>query len=113
MPSSGLFCLAIEATHNGAMYTVNQAVQASPVLASMFERVALSQSLFSLVLPHVPKPLHAQMAAGPVDEGVWCILISNPAVATKLRHLRPNLLAAVQAAGHPITDIRLKIRKPQ
>jgi hypothetical protein len=95
------------------MYTVNQAVQASPVLASMFERVALSQALFQLVLPFVPKPLQAQMAAGPVDAGVWCILITNPAVATKLRHLRPHLLAAVQAAGHPISDIRLKIRKPQ
>ena len=99
--------------HNDPMYTVNQAVQASPVLASMFERVAMSQTLFRLVLPHVPASLHAQMAAGPVDEGSWCILITNPAVATKLRHLRPNLLAAVQAAGHPITDIRLKIRKPQ
>ena len=95
------------------MFTVNQAVQASPVLSSMFERVAYSQSLFSLVLPQVPPSLHGQMAAGPVDEGVWCILITNPAVATKLRHLRPNLLAAVQSAGHPITDIRLKIRKPQ
>jgi hypothetical protein len=95
------------------MYTVNQAVQASPVLASMFERVAYSQNLFNLVLSQVPPSLHAQIAAGPVDEGVWCILITNPAVATKLRHLRPNLLAAVQAAGHPITEIRLKIRKPQ
>jgi hypothetical protein len=95
------------------MFTVNQAVQASPVLASMFERVAYSQNLLSLVLPQVPTSLHGQMAAGPVDEGVWCILITNPAVATKLRHLRPNLLAAVQAAGHPITEIRLKIRKPQ
>lgn len=95
------------------MFTVNQAVQSSPVLASMVERVALSQALLRAVLPHVPASLHSQMAAGPVDEGVWCILISNPAVATKLRHLRPNLLAAVQAAGHPVSDIRLKIRKPQ
>lgn len=95
------------------MYTVNQAVQASPVLANMVERVALSQSLFQRVLPHVPPALHSQIAAGPVDQGVWCILITNPAVATKLRHLRPTLIAALQAAGHPITDIRLKIRKPQ
>ena len=95
------------------MYTVNQAVQASPVLANMVERVALSQSLFQRVLPYVPPALHSQIAAGPVDQGVWCILITNPAAATKLRHLRPTLLTALQAAGHPITDIRLKIRKPQ
>ena len=99
--------------HNEAMFTVNQAVQYSPVLASMVERVAQSQTLLRLVMAQVPSPLHAHMAAGPVDDGVWCILITNPAVATKLRHLRPNLLAAVQAEGHPITDIRLKIRKPQ
>ena len=95
------------------MFTVNQAVQSSSVLASMVERVAVSQALLRVVLPHVPTSLHPQMAAGPVDEGIWCILITNPAVATKLRHLRPNLLAAVQAAGHPVSDIRLKIRKPQ
>lgn len=95
------------------MFTLNQAAQASPVLAAIAERIRLSQTLLRIVLPLVPPGLRSQLAAGPLEGSQWCVLVTNAAVATKLRHLRPAVLAALRSAGHPIDEIRLKIRTPQ
>ena len=46
------------------------------------------------------------------DDGAWCLLVANPAAATKLRLLQPALLAALRVAGYSVPQLRIKVRKP-
>ena len=93
------------------MFSLQQAVRASPVLAEMAEKVRLSQRLLELVRPHIPPALRPHVQAGPVDEQSWCLLVSNPAVGTKLKLLTPALLAALRVNGQNIHHLRIKIQK--
>ena len=92
------------------MYSLEQAVRASPILSQVAQRVELSRQLLALVQPLLPAPLRPHVQAGPVDEAAWCLLVANPAVATKLKQLSPALLAAIQQAGHPVARLRIKVR---
>ncbi len=57
----------------------------------------------------LPTTMRASVKAGPIDGETWCLLISNNAAAAKLRQLVPALQARLQANGHKITSIRLKL----
>jgi hypothetical protein len=92
------------------IFSLHQAVEASPVLAHMAQRVRLSQHMLDVVRPLLPPGLRPQIQAGPVDEDSWCLLVSNPAVATKLKQLAPALLAALRTDGQPVQRLRIKIR---
>ena len=94
------------------MIPLEQAVRASSVLSAITQRVAQSQQLLRLVLPLLPPPLRDQVSAGALDDGVWCLLVHNPAVGSKLRQLAPALLQALQASGQPVNALRFKVRKP-
>jgi len=94
------------------MIPLEQAVRASSVLSAITQRVAQSQQLLRLVLPLLPPPLRDQVSAGPLDDGVWCLLVHTPAVGSKLRQLAPALLQALQASGQPVSALRFKVRKP-
>ena len=94
------------------MYSLQQAVRASPVLAQMAERVRLSQHLLEVVRPHVPPGLRDQIQAGPLDGDAWCVFVRNTAVATKLRLLTPALLAALRVDGQTIQQLRVKVQRP-
>jgi hypothetical protein len=92
------------------MYSLEQAVRASPVLSQVAQRVELSRRLMEVIRPLLPAPLRPHVQAGPVDDEAWCLLVANPAVATKLKQLSPALLAAIQQAGHAIPRLRIKVR---
>lgn len=98
------------ADDNRAMFSLQQAVNASPALAQVAERVRLSQRMLEVVRPHLPPALRQQVQAGPVEEHSWCLLVSNPAVGTKLKQLTPALLAALRNDGQTITQLRIKVR---
>jgi len=95
------------------MFSLQQAVQASPALARMAERVRQSQAMLKTVQPHLPAGLRPWVQAGPVDDdGSWCLLVANPAAGSKLRQLAPALVAALRVAGYPVPQLRIKVRKP-
>ena len=93
------------------MIPLEQAVRASTVLSAITQRVAQSQQLLRLTLPLLPPPLRDQVAAGPLDDGVWCVLVNNPAASSKLRQLAPTLLQALQGSGQPVASLRIKVRQ--
>jgi len=93
------------------MFSLQQAVHASPVLAEMAAKVRLSQHLLTVVSPHIPVALRQHVQAGPVDDNSWCLLVMNPAVGTKLKLLTPALLAALRTDGQNISQLRIKIQK--
>ena len=42
----------------------------------------------------------------------WGLLVPHNAAAAKLRQLLPALMAALEAAGHPVPAIRVKVLRP-
>jgi hypothetical protein len=45
-----------------------------------------------------------------VDDESWCLLVSNPAVGSKLRQLAPALLTTLQRGGFSVQRLRFKVR---
>lgn len=68
-----------------------------------------SSDLLKIVELLLPAAMRASVKAGPIDGETWCLLISSNAAAAKLRQLLPSLQARLQANGHNITVIRLKL----
>lgn len=92
------------------MFSLQQAVTASPVLAQMAQRVQRSQAMLKAIRPHVPAGLMAGLQAGPVDDDSWCLLVRNPAAANKLKLLTPTLMAALRQAGLGVARLRIKVQ---
>lgn len=95
------------------MIALQQAVRASTVLAAVLQRAAQSQAMLEAVRPLLPPGLRPQVAAGPLEDGLWCVLVEHSAAHSKLRLLAPTLLAALQQAGYAVTDLRVKVRPPR
>ena len=89
--------------------TFNQAVENSPSLARLAGMVRESSDLLKSVELLLPAAMRASVKAGPIDGETWCLLISSNAAAAKLRQLLPAFQARLQADGHNITTIRLKL----
>lgn len=90
---------------------IEQAVAQAPGLQHLVERAQQSAARLDTVRPLLPAGLRAQVAAGPLDEDSWCLLVPHHAAAAKLRQMLPLLLQALQQAGEPVARIRVKIRK--
>jgi hypothetical protein len=89
--------------------SVVQAVQRAPSLAGLAQLAERSANCLKLVTPLIPPPMRAAVQAGPLDDGQWCLIVANSAVAAKLRQLLPALAAHLRTRGHDISEIRIKI----
>ena len=92
-------------------WTVLQASQESPTLARLSELAADSTARLQCVAPLLPAALRNSIKAGPIEEGVWCLVLDNSAAAAKLRQLIPAMTAQLRIKGWDVTDIRLKISR--
>ncbi len=88
---------------------VMQAVQAAPTLARLVIAAQSSAQCLQVVGHLLPAAMHSGVQAGPIDDGQWCLLVANSAVAAKLRQLTPTLLAHLRTQGYAITTIRIKM----
>ena len=86
--------------------TVEQAVSAAPSLARLASLARESGDRLAAILPLVP----AGLRPGPIEDGVWCLLVPNNAAAAKLRQLAPALQAHLRSGGWQVTSIRLKVQ---
>jgi hypothetical protein len=91
--------------------TLQQAAVQAPVLARLSglaresgERLRLCESL-------IPPMLRASIKPGPVTGSDWCLLVTNNAVAAKLRQLLPALAAHLRSRGADVQTIRVKVLK--
>lgn len=98
------------ATRSSAVFSLDEAVGAAPVLAQLRERLALSERYLGLVRPLIPTTMRHQVKAGPVEGSQWCLLVGSAAASTKLRHLLPALQAALKQQGFEVTAIRIKVQ---
>lgn len=88
---------------------LQQAVQESPTFALLMGRVRDSSDRLQAIRSLLPTPLRAAIRAGPIEDGVWCLLVNSNAVAAKLRQLLPALQAHLNSKGLGVTAIRLKV----
>ncbi|MBS7807993.1 DUF721 domain-containing protein [Variovorax sp. PCZ-1] len=89
--------------------SVVQAVQRAPTLAGLAQLADQSAQCLRTVTPLIPAGMRSGIQAGPLNEGQWCMLAANSAVAAKLRQLTPALAAHLRTHGHDVRDIRIKI----
>ncbi|AOW12293.1 hypothetical protein LPB72_15185 [Hydrogenophaga crassostreae] len=92
------------------IFSLEQAAGAAPHLALLTERIRISQNYLSEIQHLIPAPLRRHIKAGPLDEGTWCLLVSNAAVSTKVRQLLPVLLRLLTQNGAQVTAIRIKVQ---
>jgi hypothetical protein len=93
-----------------AALAVGEAMQASPALARLVDRLRESNAMFASILPILPPALRTSVRPGPLDEAGWSLLGANAAVAAKLRQLAPRIEERLRACGHAVAEVRIKVQ---
>lgn len=91
---------------------IKDAAKASLVLNNLTERMERSAQFLKDIQTLLPMGLRSQIKAGPVDEETWCLLVSNNAVASKLRQMTPDLERRLRDRGHLTIKVRIKMMNP-
>lgn len=104
----------MSAPHNRTRHalTVNDALGQSPTMQRLGVLITQSQSLLRGIAYLLPKLSPNAIRAGPIDEQGWCLLVSNAAVASKLRQLVPDIERHLLTSGIQPAKVRIKILKP-
>jgi hypothetical protein len=95
-----------------APISLQRALDRSDSLSNLAQRMLESQRRLEAVAPLLPAGLAREVRAGPIDEEGWSVLVSNAAVAAKLRHLLPRLDEALKAQSFRELPIRVRVRAP-
>jgi hypothetical protein len=86
------------------------AIAASDSLTSLAARLRESEQRLSAIAPLLPDNLAREVRPGPIDDEGWSLLVSNAAVAAKLRQLLPRLNEALRARSLRDLPIRVRLR---
>ncbi|MEI7515861.1 MAG: DciA family protein [Betaproteobacteria bacterium] len=90
--------------------SVLQAGLKSPTLARLADLSAQSEARRTCIDTLIPAMLRSSIKAGPIEDGVWCLVVDNTAVASKLRQLLPKLESHLRSKGWDVNAIRIKVR---
>ncbi|MFP5484249.1 MAG: DciA family protein [Gammaproteobacteria bacterium] len=90
--------------------TLQQAADASPMLAQLAALTRESSERLKAVESLVPPALRPALQAGPIEGTTWCIMVKSNAAAAKLRQLLPAMQAHLRSKGWQVNVIRLKIQ---
>lgn len=96
---------------SGAALRLDEALAAAPVLRRLGERMGQSSACLEAVRPLLPPGLRPAVQAGPIEDGVWCLIVPTPAAAGKIRQMLPLLLERLQSVPLPVCAIRLATRR--
>lgn len=91
--------------------SLSDAVRESPVLARLGMLATQSNLHLGTVKHLLPKGLAREVKAGALDEESWCLMVTNPASASKLRQLAPDIERHLLAAQKIDIKVRIKIFK--
>lgn len=89
---------------------IRQVLAHNEPLQRLQQRVKASNERLNAVRGCLPVPLLLHIKAGPLDDDHWTILVSNQAVAAKLRHFQPHIEAALQSQGWGPCILRIKVQ---
>ncbi len=88
------------------------ALAANDSLNSLGQRLRESQQRLEVIAALLPAALARELRPGPIDDEGWSVLVSNAAVAAKLRHWLPRLDEALKARSFRDLPIRVHVRAP-
>jgi hypothetical protein len=88
---------------------MTEALDGSEALGALLARVHESERRFGAITAALPPGLAPLLAAGPLDETGWTLLVRSGAAAAKLRQCLPTLQQALQAQGFSELPIRVKV----
>lgn len=86
------------------------ALARNETLASIAARMTESQNRLATIVGGLPPGLAREIRSGPIDDEGWTLLVSNAAVAAKLRHLLPHLQETLKSEGWRDLPIRVHVR---
>ena len=86
------------------------ALARNETLAGIEARMAESRNRLAAVAGGLPAGLAREIRSGPIDDEGWTLLVSNAAVAAKLRHLLPHLQQTLKSDGWRDLPIRVHVR---
>lgn len=88
-----------------------QASQANPGLARLMNLQRESAERLKAITALIPANLRSGVQAGPIDDAIWCLLVTNTTTAAKLRQLLPAFEAQLRLSGLAVKGIRLKVQR--
>ncbi len=91
-------------------FTLLQATQDSPTLARLTGLAMESSARLKSVESLIPVALRKAVRAGPIEGTVWCLILDNNAIASKIRQLLPSLESHLRTKGWEVSAIRLKVQ---
>ena len=91
---------------------IGQALAGSEPLVALTQRLRASQARLDAVLPLLAPAMRSFVRAGPIDDAGWTLLVTNSAVAAKLRQTLPALEAHLRACGWAGPPVRVKMLSP-
>ena len=100
-------------THSPAVplpVSLDRAIAASDSLTSLAARLRESEQRLAAVAPLLPYTLAREVRPGPIDDEGWSLLVSNAAVAAKLRQLLPRLSDELRSRSFRDLPIRVRLR---
>lgn len=71
------------------------------------------QRLNAALAPHLPAELRRQVRVASHEGQRISLMVRSNAVAARLRQLTPRLVAALRAAGIPVTELQLRVDPQQ
>ena len=86
-----------------------QAAESSPTIAKLERLVRESTNRLQAIESLLPPTLRGAIKSGPIDEKGWCVLVSSPAAAAKLRQLIPAINSHLALMRYKPLTIRLKV----
>ena len=98
-------------TRSTTTFTLLQAADGSPTLASLLARARDASELLKAVEELIPKEMRAAVQPGPADGDVWCVLVNGSAAAAKLRQLAPMIVARLKDRGWEVATLRINVQQ--
>ena len=93
------------------LFTLLQASQKNPNLAKLLARQKESQDRLLTIQSLIPPSLLTDLQSGPIEDGIWCLLVANNTTAAKLRQLLPTFEAQLRVQHLEVKSIRLKVQR--
>ncbi len=88
---------------------IRQVLARTEPLQRLQQRLRDSTARFDAVRACLPPALLPHIRPGPLDDNQWTLLVSNQAVAAKLKHLQPHLETALSEQGWSGCTLRIKV----
>ena len=92
------------------LHTIGALLGASTELKALSARVRRLGELQKLYLGSAPRELASASRVKSLKAGTLVICADNAAIAAKLKHVTPSLLAAVQRSEAEVTKIRIEVQ---